>query len=157
MTGRQEYRMGVGAASILMIFMVLSLTTLGVLAYASAHADLALTQRRQAQVEAYYAAVAEGQRKIARIDGALLAAREDLERYEVQVRALGDDSIRVSRDMTLSFTIPVGESQQLEIALRAMDPDNVERYVVTRHCLVNVAEWRPEEIQYVERDEGEQL
>ena len=46
-----EDRVGIGASSIIMIFIVLSLTTLGVRSFASARSDLILTQRRQAQVE----------------------------------------------------------------------------------------------------------
>ncbi|MCL1963765.1 MAG: hypothetical protein FWF69_01720 [Firmicutes bacterium] len=155
MTGKQEYRMGVGASSILMIFVVLSLTTLGMLAFASGRADLTLTERRQAQVEAYYNAAARAERIVAAIDEALLSVRRDPEACAARVKALADWAIDVSDDWVISFTVPVSQSQRIEVALRAAEADAASRYTVERHRLVNIAEWKPAEVSYTAVEDKE--
>ena len=47
---------GMGASSILMIFVVLALTTFGILSFLSARADLRLTERAADHTVAYYKA-----------------------------------------------------------------------------------------------------
>jgi len=154
MSGKQEYRMGTGASSILMIFVILSLTTLGVLAFASGRADLALTDRRSTQVQAYYAAAAEAQRIIAGIDEALLEAQADPEAYADKVKAIADGAIEVWGD-EISFIVPVSPTQQIEVELKALGPDSGARYALRRHRLVNIAEWIPEEVTYVAVEDKE--
>ncbi len=142
---QQEYRMGVGASSVLMIFVLLSLTTLSVLSFASARADLTLTQRRQIQVEAYYTAAAEAQRILASLDEKLLAAPKDADDYKDYVRDLEDDLIYVSRNLTISFTVPISESQELDVSIRALGPDSEKRYEMVHHRVINILEWVPDD------------
>lgn len=141
---KQEYRVGVGASSILMIFVVLSLTTLGVLSFASARANLTMATRRTAQVEAYYAAAAEAQCVLAEIDTALLAAQAEPETYYESVLALSDDRLAVSDDLTITFSLPVSATQKLEVIVRAEGPEAGERYALLAHRLVSIAAWEPD-------------
>lgn len=141
-----QYRVGIGASSILMIFVVLSLTTLGVLSFASARANLHLTDRRQIQVESYYTAVAEAQALIARIDAALAQAAEDPDAYDAQVLALDDMDTRilVEEDRMVSFSLPVGDSQALNVRLAVAEAGDTPRYTMRTHELVNVTDWQPD-------------
>lgn len=147
MQQRQDYRVGVGASSILMIFIILCLTTLGVLSFASARANLQLTNRRQVQVEAYYAAEAEAQRLLAQVDAALLKARGTPDvPQEDAVKALAalDERITVARDLTVHITIHASESQDLCLTLRVNDVDVPARYTLIEHYLINIEEWEPD-------------
>lgn len=146
MNTNPEYRVGVGASSILMIFIVLSLTTLGVLSFASARADLALSDRRQAQVEAYYAAEADAQALIAQIDEALYTAVQTPETYEASVRALEslDSAITVEEDLSIVLALPVGASQLLTIRLVPGGAEGTARYIMDEHYLLNIEEWEPD-------------
>ena len=63
---------GVGASSILLIFVVLSLTSFGVLTLVSARADKRLTARTVETTAAYYAADAAAQQTLYAIDEALI-------------------------------------------------------------------------------------
>lgn len=141
-----EYRVGIGASSILMIFIILCLTTLGVLSFASARANLTLTQRRQAQVEAYYEAAAEAQQMIAFIDVELLKAQRDAENYDTYLVALPklDDRLAVTEDGHISFSLPVGDRQKLEVELSANGAESPQRYTLLTHQTVNVADWKPD-------------
>lgn len=135
-----QYRVGVGASSILMIFIVLSLTTLGVLCYASARADLILTQKRQAQVEAYYQADAMAQALLAEIDQALLAAGEGGQEAALEGLADIDPAIEAS-DGLITIRLPVGDSQTLHVVLRPQAAGSGARYTLVSHCLYNTADW----------------
>lgn len=144
---KTEYRVGIGASSILMIFIILSLTTLGVLSFASARADMLLTARRQRQVETYYETVADAQRLLAEIDAALLTAQQDPDAYATHLEALAslDNRITVKpADMSISFALPAGDSLQLEVNLTATGADSPLRYTITGHQLVNIAAWQPD-------------
>ena len=66
---------GMGASSILMIFVVLALTTFGILSFLSARADLRLTERAADHTVAYYKADRAVEDTLAAIDDALVKAR----------------------------------------------------------------------------------
>jgi len=64
-------RLGVGASSILLIVVVLTLTLFGVLAFLQARSDAALTDRTALGAEAFYDADARAQQVVALVDDAL--------------------------------------------------------------------------------------
>ncbi len=140
------YRVGVGASSILTIFVVLCLTTLGVLSFASARANATLTSRREAYVEHYYAAVAEAQHVMMEIDRALVNARKTPDTYAelVQGIKMPDIFLEVSEDLLVSFSVPCGEMLELQVAVQAADSGDWPRYRVVMHQLVNIADWEPD-------------
>ncbi len=66
-------RMGIGASSILLIIVVVSLTLFASLALIQARADAALTKKTAVSVGAYYDADARAQAMLAAVDDALQA------------------------------------------------------------------------------------
>ena len=68
---RLPSRMGVGASSILLILVVVSLTLFASLALVQARADASLTEKTAASAGAFYDADARAQRMIAALDDAL--------------------------------------------------------------------------------------
>lgn len=146
MNKKAEYRVGIGASSILMIFIILSLTTLGVLSFASARADLTLTQRRQAQVEAYYAALAQTDQLMGEMDEVLLAAQASPDGYEASVHGLSALSplITVADDLRITIALAVGDAQVLETVLYPEGADASIRFTVASQQLMNVEEWEPD-------------
>lgn len=149
MNKSSEYRVGVGASSILMIFIVLCLTTLGVLSFASARADLLLTQRRTQKVQGYYTSAAQADMLLAEIDAALLAAQRTPETFREQVLALADLDERIvvagePGEETVSFTLAASETQSLHVELAVKPSDASTRYTLLRHQLVYTAEWAPD-------------
>ncbi len=69
-------RMGVGASSILLILVVVSLTLFASLALLQARSDAALTDKTAVSTDAYYDADARAQRLIAALDDALAAGEK---------------------------------------------------------------------------------
>lgn len=103
-------RMGVGASSILLILVVVSLTLFASLALIQARGDAALTEKTAGSVHAFYEADARAQEKLAALDDALQkgAAPEHLEgvtkqadgNYAFSIEADDGHTLFVSLDLT---------------------------------------------------------
>lgn len=79
MKRKGDFHLGVGASSILMIFVVLCLTTFGILSYVTANADNKISTKNAETVESYYAGTVAAEEKLQKIDLALFNAKEDAE------------------------------------------------------------------------------
>ena len=103
-------RMGVGASSILLILVVLSLTMFAVLSLVQARSDAALTDRTALGVNAFYDADARAQQVLALIDDALKDGRtpaavegvtvQDDGAYAFSVGSLDGHSLNVRVDVS---------------------------------------------------------
>ena len=74
---KAEYRVGVGASSIMMILVVLAMTALSLLSYSSAQKAEVMGKRSMTMVTAYYEASAEVQQKLAVMDDILAEAEQN--------------------------------------------------------------------------------
>lgn len=79
MKRKSSFNLSVGASSILMIFVVLCLTTFGILSYITANADSKISTKNAETVENYYAAATTAEKKLQAIDDSLLSAKHDAE------------------------------------------------------------------------------
>lgn len=144
---KQEYRVGIGASSMLMIFIVLCLTTLAILALSSARTDSAMTDRNIKIVGDYYAAVNEAQSAIAQIDGSISAIREaalDEAQYMQMLEGLSIDGYQITHSdgRLLSFSIGAGNDSMVDVTLQAAAFGEMgERYRVLRHTLTYIDNW----------------
>nr|WP_319489614.1 hypothetical protein [uncultured Caproiciproducens sp.] len=77
MKRKGDFHLGVGASSILMIFVVLCLTTFGILSYVTANADNKISTKNAETVESYYTGTVAAEEKLQKIDMALVSAKED--------------------------------------------------------------------------------
>lgn len=77
MNKKGSFHFSVGASSILMIFVVLCLTTFGILSYVTANADSKLSTKNSETVENYYKGIAAGEKMLKQIDEALSSAKLD--------------------------------------------------------------------------------
>jgi hypothetical protein len=107
---------GTGISSILMIFVVLCITTFGVLSFVSARADLKLTEANAQTVQTYYSAEEKAQRILAQLDALLQRAQALPESATAQ---------ECAQSVGLSGTAAQPAVQQLEKAGNA-----AERYRV---------------------------
>lgn len=164
---------GIGASSVLMIFVVLFLTTFGLLSLVSAQADLRLTRRTAAAAEAYYRADAKAEEILCAVDAALFAAREDTAGYLLSGRldasltppeggtdaqtvyaALAGQRLSVLSALshadgdTLSFSVTVSERQELQVEARVLPYDSALRYrVVSRRLTTAAGDWDDQPIE----------
>lgn len=77
MNPKGNFQFSVGGSSILMIFVVLCLTTFGILSYSTADADCKITNKNAETVQSYYQACGNAEKKLKQIDSALAEAGSD--------------------------------------------------------------------------------
>lgn len=146
MREKQEFHIGVGVPSILMIFVVLCLTTFGVLSYSSAKADSSLTEKNGEHIKNYYAADAKAQTILSEIDEILYEAKtaaKDQHVYEETVTSLlmsMDTPVAVGEGvedypLTVSYEVALENGQTLEVELGLLPFNIVKRYEVLSYCI----------------------
>lgn len=138
---------GVGAASILMIFVILCVTVFGILSFSSARSDWKLTQKNAESIQKYYAADAKAQELLRELDTRMIQLT--LEHPSIDATTLAKELSKnplrfIALEETdtperLAATIPMGELQeiQLEVELSSSPP----HYRVVRYQLTPSAEW----------------
>ena len=115
MEKRFKMGIGLGGPSIIMIFVILSLTTLGALALMTAQADWKLTKRTADSVTAYYSADSKAEEILAETDAALKSGLP------------ANDT----------FVVPVQDGQELQVKLIFRGTD----YTVAVRKLVMTSQW----------------
>lgn len=95
MRERDRGVINIGTTSLVLIFAVLALVTFALLSYSSADAQWKLAQKLADRTTAYYEAEAKAAEQLLELDAVLASGNE-----------------------TISWKIPVGEKQQLEIRIQ---------------------------------------
>ena len=135
-----EYRVGVGASSVLMIMVVLALTAVSLLALSSARSTEALAQRGQAMTVAYYEAAGDAQLRLMAADQWLIAARQSAADEAAYQQALAD-TLPAGLTRTpagFAFAVDAGEGRTLAVEADILPyAQTGARYRITRHQLVN--------------------
>lgn len=154
-----------GASSILMIFVVLALTTFGMLSLLSSRADLRLTQKAAAHTTAYYKAEDTVEKTLAAIDNLLVTARREtvaLSRtgrlqtpgltppdasqgpeavYLALIRQLLPSLETVAlADGRLTFSVPAGNRQEIVTELEILPLTEPQRTKLLRRVLCGTNE-----------------
>ncbi len=142
MSGEKRPFPWVGIPSVLMLFLVLCLTLLGLLSFLAARSDWNLTRKNRESVLAYYAADARAQRVLRRVDEALREAGPG-GRSAKALDGLSAEGVRLSAESSgeISFSVPAGDSRQLEVAVRPESAEGGRRYRITRYRLAAVGDW----------------
>ncbi len=122
----------VGGTSIIMVFILLCLTVFAVLTLQSASADLRLANKSAEASTRYYEADAEAERILAQIDEVLYILSEsavDESSYRANLtRAAADLGLPVTiSGQTLTYSVPAGVNQRLEVGLELPWPATEER------------------------------
>jgi len=127
---RYPSRMGVGASSILLMIVVVSLTLFAVLALVQARADAALTDKTAASADAYYDADARAQKMLSQLDDALAAGGNPTD----------IDGVTQTDDGTYAFSVGVYDGH----ALRVVFDIESGRCTVSSYRYESVSEWADE-------------
>ncbi|WP_052446671.1 hypothetical protein [Candidatus Soleaferrea massiliensis] len=147
---RTRMYLGTGASSILMIFIVLCLTTFGVLSYTSARADLKLTEKNEDAVYASYQAETQAQAILQQIDTVLGQARKNSAETGTNDKMLNlsrlseIEGLTISED-TVSFSVACGDRKALQVLLKLTSPEEEKRYELISYRYVDTGEWQAEE------------
>ena len=137
MKTKQEYRLGIGISAMLLIFVIISLVTLGVLSFLGARADQALTDQNIALTQGYYRASAEAQRELFVIDIELRALSTGQEIAEY-AKTIGADY----ETGNLRFIVDAGGGRVLSVAVLMDEKNRIRK--ITQYSLENEVDWTPE-------------
>lgn len=140
---RRRYHIGPGAASLVMIVVILCLTVLGILTWSSARADLRLSQRDVEMVQGYYQADARAQQTLAQVDQVLRDAGTQAQNWQ-DYEALLDEGLPegVSRRQDLVvYTIDAGAQRAIRVALRLMPLGQGRRYQIESWAMEDQSLW----------------
>lgn len=138
---------GVGTASILMIFVVISLISLGVLTFSSAKADERLSEKSIQHVEEYYVAFNLANEKLTQIDRILSQNYEKEGTYSDRVFDLLPEWIEVveSQEYTaLKYTQEINSNQFIDVEVRMCYPqkDTDTFYAIHKFKTVTSENWQ---------------
>lgn len=144
MNTKGEYRIGPGAASLMLILVVLCMTVLGALALVSARGDMRLT-RRSAQMTAWYSeAEVQTETLLAQIDGILFQCAQTAGDDDAYLEAVWD-ALPEACDMDeniISFAVDAQADRSLECELTVLPLGSEEgRYRLTKRALMDNAPW----------------
>lgn len=138
---RSDFKMGLGASSILMIVIVLVLTTFGVLSLASAQADSKLTEKVKTMTTEYYCAENKVEELYSQIDS-VLASGLGKKYRDASLKCL-NETLMVGADDIIEFSVPINENQQIKVQLQIRIESDSRFYVVSQK-LVTTGTWDPE-------------
>ena len=108
-----HFSLGIGSASILIIFVILCLVSFATLSVCSANADLKLSTKVLSRNTAYYEAVDKAEHMLAQLDNTLI---------KVYSSALNEEEYFATVGRNKSFLIPISDLQSLEINVTIQYP-----------------------------------
>ena len=152
MNRKTDYRVGVGASSILMVLVVLALAAMSLLSLSAARNSEALGDRTMDMAVDYYQAAAEAQRMLAAMDATLAdhaAEVPDSATWQAMLQAHGVPDIQVAADLTYTFSVNAGAQRILEVS-GLLTPTQPQRYTLTRHQLINTATVETQPLQVLQ-------
>lgn len=148
MKEKKSFHIGTGITSLLMIFVVLCLTTFGILSYSSANAEYTLTKKNADYVTNYYSVYSMGAEALAKIDRILYQERsteetkseEYLSAVENKLKEikLTKGSIEITREsncLYVTYLCEITNGQDLKLDILINDKKDSQRYKVTS-CFV---------------------
>jgi len=150
---KTEFRVGVGASSILMVLVVLALTAVSLLSFQSALNAEALTNRNLQMTTAYYEASARAQERLAAMDAVLAEAGAegvaDAKGIFDRLVTLNFLELKVwQADDGLAFSFAEDAQDDRRVEVQGfLTPSEPVRYRVTRYQLVS-APMEDEEFPY---------
>lgn len=142
--GKAEYRVGVGASSIVMMLVVLALTAMSLLALSSAQNTSKLISRSETMTLGYYQAADEAQRRLAAMDQTLFELRAQpsitQSEFENTLKQNKDFGIAIDADgITFSFECDAGESRALLVQGTVSGlAETGARYTLQKHALIDL-------------------
>jgi len=131
--------MGMGASSILMLFVVLCLTTFAILSLVSAQADLHMSEKARDAVQAYYQADAKMEKAISDMDAALAAQQAALSHTVwPDLSKIKIDGMTVTGENSVTIKINITDGRYIEAMITINKIGEAVRYKVESRRMMAV-------------------
>lgn len=142
---KSEFRVGVGASSILMVLVVVAMTAVALLSFSGARNAEVLAKRSVEMSSAYYQGAADVQLQLAildemlsRYDIALTPNEADALSKQLVEMGLQNFSFRLQgKDIVFSFGVDAKHEREIQVEGRVLT-EGSPRYQLTRHELVSL-------------------
>ena len=134
---KRKVALGPGAASLILIVVVLSLCMLSMLTQISARNDYNLCTRSAEMVQRVYELNSQSERKLAELDALLVAAQKDagdMDAYLARVEETLPEDMTLEEDR-ISWTEPL-DNRNLECVVQLLPPGEKQRTKWISHKLV---------------------
>ncbi len=142
-----------GTSTLLLIFVSLCLLTFAVLSLLSARADRNLSRKSAERTSAYYEACNQAEDRLGETDQMLKKLWQEAageKAYFQAVRETFEDMDFDEENHTLSFSVPLTDTQVLAITLKLQTPEPGSAfYTITGWKTVNTAGWTADTRQNV--------
>lgn len=130
-------KVNIGSSSLILIFIILSLSVFGLLSLTSARSDLALAQKNAQAVQGYYEADMMGEQFVQMVDQALQAS-ENAEQLKAALGSYYQKNTETGADLSVTdITMERGQILHIELAL---EPEE-KRYEVLTWKVFNAEEY----------------
>lgn len=139
---RKEYRIGPGAASLLLVVVVVSLALLALLALMNARGDYRLTERSISFTLSEYEASARSERSLAELDGIVAACRRSAGSDEELLAAVSAElpDFMYMEGAVVSWEENSGIGRTLMCAVEILPMDRPERCAWINHSFAVAAD-----------------
>lgn len=127
---KRDHHIGPGAASLILIIVILAMSVLSALALVNARSDERLTYRSANVIEATGELYAAAERELADVDAILLKARAQAdsdEAYAEMIETMLPEGMSIE-DRTISWTIDNGDDRKLICAIEILPIGSVQRF-----------------------------
>ena len=128
---------GVGYASIMIIFVVICLTIFAAMSLRAAQSGESLNKRAGVFSEEYYAADSAAKNTLAQLDELALAAGQSAffeeEFFAAAAQIDGAAAVRVREGISVSYAVPINDRQELAVSVTFYSvPQDSARYDITQ-------------------------
>lgn len=113
----KEFKLNIGTASLLLVFIVLCLVTFATLSIVSSNADYKLSKKVAERTTAYYEACNTAQDNLAALDNTLRRLYEQSPDEATYYQMVGKSK---------SFAVPISDIQTLSVTVTILYPDTAE-------------------------------
>lgn len=150
MSKRKYPTINIGSSSMLVVFIILCLITFSVLSVASANNDRKYSEKIANRTTAYYKASNKAEELLSQIDDKLKQIYEQYNAYylsQVPDVLTSIDGIDTSNFPSVSFSIPINDTQTLSVSLLIQIPEKEGDtfYTVTSWKEISTEVWNGDE------------
>lgn len=136
---------GAGSSSVLLIFVVLSLVTFGVLSYTTAKADHKLAEKLAENTTAYYTACNQAEARLAELQTTLnLIYKNQTVPVLVNPQEMTLLPDWTAQEELLTTVIPISPEKNLTVSVRMQLPENGLPYQIVEYASSPATEWAGE-------------
>lgn len=146
MEKEREFKLNVGASSIILIIAVFALSIFAVLSVKASNSDLVLAKRTKEAIQAYYDADAKAEHVLMKIDQVLNNYYADMSgvALKVQLQSIVEDSGQVEAQSDkvgkIAYQIKINENAFLEVEIRYNIETGTNQYYDITKWKVNQSE-----------------